>query len=460
MKRALFIIAVLVLGACVERSATTQDHEERAYSLALEVERLAGLRSLWPGFEPMTIPLAVYDGERTYLFHHPAPPEGFVPVGRAKPSGRVYEGRYPAITANTSADIGGTMSATLMLDGPEGDRSLTHLAAVAIHEAFHVYQREWHPSWQANEGDLFVYPTDDARLLALRRLETEALRRALAASESTESACWARQALALRGERFSRMDAVFAAYDRGTELNEGLATYVELRAEGRETVVLPESGFEATEVRQRAYATGPAIALLLDRFHPEWPASFEADDGQSLDQALQAALGADRRDSSDRCTFSDAEIAEAGSVARDDAAAVLVGQVERRAAFQARPGWRVVVMAADGEPLWPQGFDPLNVERVQGDILHMRFLRLGNDSGQLEAMDTQETDIEALTEGVGPHPLYNGVQRVVIAGLTKPEVTMKGEHVTVRVSGFSASFERASVHQSPKKLEVKLERRE
>ena len=254
------------------------------------------------------------------------------------------------------------------------------------------------------------------------------------------------------------MDTVFAAYERGTELNEGLATYVELRAAGRETVILPTSGFEATEVRRRAYATGPAFGLLLDRFDPEWPASFDADDRQNLDQALQAALGADRGDSSDRCTFSDAEIADAGRVAHDDAAAVLAGQVERRAAFEARPGWRVVVKAAAGEPLWPQGVDPLNVERVQGGVFHMRFLRLGNDSGELEAIDTQEADIEALTEGIGPHPLFNGIQRVVIAGLAKPEVRMDGEHVTVRVSGLTASFERASVHQSPKELVVKLER--
>ncbi len=456
MKRVYFLIVFLVVGAC----ASTQDQGKRALSLAREVERLAGLRSLWPGFEPMAIPLAVFDGERTYLFRHPALPEGFGGVALAKRGVLAYEGRHPAITANTSADIGGTTTATVLLDGFGPEQSLTDLAAVALHEAFHVYQRDRHPGWQANEADLFVYPTGDDRLLALRRLETEALRRSLATTDTAESACWARQALALRGERSAEMDSVFAAYERGTELNEGLATYVELRAKGRETLILPTNGFEATEVRHRAYATGPALGLLLDRFHPEWQASFEADDRQNLDQALLAALGANRLDMSASCTFSDAEIAEAGRVARDDVAAVLAEQIKRREAFEARPGWRVVVKAADGEPLWPQGFDPLNVDRVLGGVLHMRFLRLGNDSGQLEAIDAQEADIEALTEGAGPHPLFNGVQQVVIAGLAKPDVRMEAEHVTVRASGFAASFERASVHQSPKKLVVKLEPRE
>ncbi len=450
MTRTSLLVVFLVACSC----ASTQDRGERALSVANEVERLAGLRFLWPGFDPMAVPLAIYDGELTYLFRHPTPPEGFVPVDSTKGDVLAWEGRHPAIIANTSADIGQKTTATLMLDRSDKERDLSDLAAVALHEAFHVFQRDRHPGWKANEAELFVYPTSDAGLLASRRLETEALRRALAASGSTQSACWARRALALRADRFAGIDAVFVAYERGTELNEGLATYVEMRAKGQEAVVLPTSGFEATDVRRRAYAIGPALGLLLDRFHPRWPASFEADDRQSLDQALLAALEAD---SSDQCTFSEAETAEAGRVARDDVAALLARRIERRAAFEARPGWRLVVQALDGEPLWPQGFDPLNVERVQGGVVHMRFLRLGNDSGQLEAIDTPETDIEALTEGAGPHPLFNGVQRVVITGLAEPDVRIEGEHVTVQLSGLAASFERATVHESPRELVVNLE---
>ncbi len=451
-----YIESVQAYAAAHGGSSRPPPPGERAFSLAAEVVRLAARRSLWPGFEPRSIPLAVYDGERTHLFRHPDPPAGFVAV---RPAGdaHAYEGRHAAVAANTSADIGGTMTATLLLQGPDANRSLAELAAVALHEAFHVYQRQRHPDWQANEGDLFVYPTSDPQLLALRRLETEALRRALAASAAADSACWARRALALRGERFDRMEPAFAAYERGTELNEGLATYVELRAAGRETVALPAGGFGAAEVRRRAYATGPAWALLLDRFDAGWSASFEADDRQNLDRALRGALGADGGDASNRCAFSDTETAETGRIAGEDAAGVLRRQAERRQAFEARPGWRIVVETADGEPLWPEGFDPLNVERVEGGVLHSRFLRAANDCGQLEAMDDPETDIEALTEAFGPHPLFHGFQRVVIAGLAKPEVRIDGRHVTVRVSGLAASFERASVHHGPRELVVKLE---
>ena len=86
----------------------------------------------------------------------------------------------------------------------------------------------------------------------------------------------------------------------------------------------------------------------------------------------------------------------------------------------------------------------------------MRFLRLGNDSGYMEAIDAKEIDIEVLTEGVGPHPLFNGIKQVVIAGLAKPNVTMEDEHVTIRGPGLEATFERASVHNNPNEVIVKL----
>jgi len=252
------------------------------------------------------------------------------------------------------------------------------------------------------------------------------------------------------------MDTVFAAYERGTELNEGLATYVQLHAEGLDTVVFPPEGFEATAVRQRAYDTGSAMALLLDELQPGWPAVFEADDRQSLDEALDAALGVESGPAPGGCVFSEAEISEAARIAREDVATVRAAQVDRLAEFEARPGWRVEVRAVDGEPLWPQGFDPLNIERVQGGLLHSRFLRLGNGSSELEVLDATDVDIETFTQGAGSHPLFNGVQRVVITGLPQPQVTVDGEGVTVELPGLKAAFERAGVQENPEELLVRM----
>ncbi len=456
MKNVICIVAVLAIGACTTRSPDVGG-EERALSVAREAERLSGEHDLWPGFDPIAIPLAIYVDDQTFLFRHPAPPGGFSPVARSEPAMFIYEGRHPAVTANSSAEIGDMMTATLLLGDVPIDRSSIDLAAVALHEAFHVDQRERHPGWQANEGDLFLYPTDDARILARRRLETAALRRALAESDRSRVACWAWQALAFRRERFAAMDPAFAAYERGTELNEGLATYVQLRATGRMIVEIPIDGFAATEVRRRSYAIGPAIALLLDRFAPGWPDSLEADDQHNLDDLLEAALNKRHPDRAGGCAFTTSEIADTERIAHQDAAAVVVKRGERRKAFDTRKGWRVVIQAADGHPLWPQGFDPLNVERVEGGLLHTRFLRAGNDSGQIEAMDGDDVDIEALSEGIGPHPLFNGMDRVVIAGLAKPEIETEGGHVVIRGAGLTATFEKAVASESDTEVLVQLE---
>ena len=338
--------------------------------------------------------------------------------------------------------------------GPSATRAdLAALTAVALHEAFHVFQREQHPSWQANEADLFVYPFEDGDLLSVRRLETMAFQRSLSTTDESASACWALRALEQRQERFAVLGEPFVAYERGTELSEGLAAYVQAKAEELDTIDLPDGSFSPAQVRQRAYWTGTAIALLLDRFRPDWPIALESADDQILDEILDEAL----RDSATiDCVFRAEEIATARSVAALDVEALLAERRERRAAFESVPGWRIVIEASGEQPLWPQGFDPLNVERLEDGILHTRFLKLGSDSCELEAIDTAITDLESLTEGVGPHPLFNGVRRVVIAGLSAPEVANEGEIVTVRADGFAASFSGAEVQQSDSMLIVQL----
>ncbi len=424
---------------------------EVAARIDSEVLRLAAERDLWPGFDPRMIPLAVYDGQRTYLFRHPSPPEGFA----SGSSGALeFEGRHAAVTANSSAEIGGVSTATLIAESGEEDRSASEWAAVALHEAFHVYQRAKHPDWHGNEGDLFLYPTEDARLLAWRRMETEALRRALSKPDGAASACWTRLALGVRRERFSAMDAPFAAYERKNELNEGLAAYIQLKALGK-TPELPAGGFDATQVRQRIYLTGPALAFLLDRFDSGWRASLESDDRQFLEGLLESALG-DPAVSKPSCSFSDQETAAIEETARRDAGAVAQGRIDRRKEFDARPGFRVVIEAAQGDPLWPQGFDPLQIERVEGGLLHLRFLRLGNDSGRIEVLGSEGVDVRAFTEAVGSHPLFTGVGRAVVWLPSKPEVREEGGRVELQTPGLTLALENASVIEGPSRLRIVL----
>jgi len=447
-----FVLGAVGLLVLSTRSAGAQE-APLAPTVELEVERIAAAGSLWPGFDPLAVPLAIYDGERTWLFRHPAPPAGFVPV-----SGEVgtfaRPGRFEAVTANTSAEIGGVMTATLMVNGPRGESPPHELAAVAIHEAFHVYQRTHHPGWQGNEGDLLVYPVTNPDLLALRRLESEALRRALANREDAGAACWARVAMVQRQARFTALDSAFVEYERLTELNEGLAAYLQLRAAGSTQVDIPADGFLPEAVRQRAYHTGPAMALLLDRLSPGWQAALEQHDGQSLDGLLETALRS--TPPSAPCDFTPVQVGAARRDARIAAAGVTSDWGKRQRAFETKEGWRVLIQSAKGKPLWPQGFDPLNVDRVDGALIHTRYLKLGNDAGQMTALEEPGAEVEARTEGVGPHPMFNGVSWVEVVLSIKPAVQRPEGRLVIYGPGFSADFSNATLIESGRQLLVQL----
>lgn len=256
-----------------------------AFQVVSEVDQLAS-KDLWPSFHVRSVPIAVYDGEKTLLFRHPSPPREFTPV-RGRANVWSYDGRYPAITANTSAEIGGIATATVAQINSDADPH--RVAQLLIHEMFHVFQRTHHPKWIANEADLFLYPVTDARVASMARLQSAALQHALV--HPRDAACWARFALEKRRERFARIGTSLSEYERGTEKNEGLATYIELRAAGTpDALVWPKTPFRPDEVRRRAYTTGASVARLLDRFAPKWRTRLEHDDKPSLDELLEAAL--------------------------------------------------------------------------------------------------------------------------------------------------------------------------
>jgi hypothetical protein len=441
----------LALSAAVSILLTTPLPAQPGTALgaARQYERLAASRTFWPGFDPLVIPLAIYDGTSTWLFRHPARPADFQGSPISSIRSDVREGRHPAVIANSSADIGGVTTATLVADGTRGRLTSSELAAVALHEAFHVFQRKQHPTWQANEGDLLLYPVEDAKLLALRRLETETLRRALATTDLARAACLGRLMMSYRTQRFGAMDSAFVAYERGTELNEGLAAYIQLLALGRTTVDIPRQGFAPGDVRLRSYTIGPAIAFLLDRIRPRWQYSLEAHDRQKLDEVLAGSLVGAAKSPNGGCALPAAEVAAITEQAQRHAADVVTSRTARRKAFDARTGWRVIILAAEGKPLWPQGFDPLNIERVSDGLLHTRFIALGNETCKATAIDEDGVDIEAFTEGFGPHPLFNGIRRAVIAGLGKPVVTPNGDRVTIVTSGLQLECLRGQITVMP-----------
>jgi hypothetical protein len=428
------------------------------YAVVAEVDRISALAPLWDGFDPRRVPVEIFDGGTTFLFRHPSPPPEFISLSSRR-GVYAFPGRHESVTANAPAKLNGVWTATAML-ASDAKRSLREQAALVVHEAFHVFQRERHPDWSGNEVELFVYPFEDAEGLSLRRLESLALVRAESARARGESGCWAATAIKLRRERFARLTAGAAGYERGTELNEGLASYVEARAAGRakrSRLSADEFGVEA--IRQRAYESGLSLALLLDRFAPGWQRRLETGDERSLDELLEASLSnpsaasprAARR--TPTCEFT-ADVRDAVAKRAKDETVLLVARRETaRRDFLAQPGWRLVVVVGEGAPLFPQGFDPLNVSRVgASEILHARFLKLGNAAGSIEILSRG-----SLTEGSGSHPLFGGVRRLTVTGLqSEPAIETSGERVRISAQGLKGEFRGASISRDAQMITVQL----
>ena len=412
----------------------------RAVAVAAEVRRLDP-GALWPGFDPSKIPLAIFDGERTFLFRHPHPPTEFGPV-LGLPDTRVAPGRHALVRANTSISLGGVATATVLLD-VAGKQPIRESAVLAIHEAFHVFQAERHPKWGGNEADLFTYPIDDPVLLQLSRLEAESLRRALAARDRRGAACWAAAALELRRRRFAALGESGSLYEQGTELEEGLARLVESRARGKSSEpVIPENDFAPGDVRSRSYAVGHALGVLLDRFAAGWDAVLERAGEKTLDGLLEQALA--NEPAGRPCRFPARETADALERAKRSVELARLTRAAIRDDFFAKPGWKIIVVAGS-EPLSPLGFDPLNVERLgPGEVLHTRWVKLGNSAGSLEVLDGR-----AVTESAGKHPLFEGVRRATVTGLAEePEVRETATGVVLKAAGVTAEFRGARLERT------------
>jgi hypothetical protein len=429
--------------ACTCTCPARADEPAPACAPAIMAELRAAIaqRELWPGYDPLAMPVAIFDGANTHLFHHPAPPEGFAPSAD-DPQVAVYPGRHPLVVANSAVELGDVTTATFMPNVGAGGTARAD-AAVIAHEAFHVYEYAHHPAWSANEAELFTFPKGDPAWLAARRLEQEAYLAALAAPETQACQAWAAQALAERAAWAGVLTAEQQGYLRELERMEGLAAYLQTVVEHPDAPdpgILGSSDFRAAETRRQSYYIGTLQALLLDRLAPGWRARLEADDTQYLADMLAAALPA----GTSPAALAPGQLAQAQTQAQQASADYAASLAQQRADFDALPGWRVIVIAAAGAPLWPQGFDPMNVASLGGgELLHQRFLRLGNDSGSLELLGGQ-----ALTAPAGAHPLFTGVARAEFHGLDELEVDEAGPGVRLAGDNFTLDFSGASVSQT------------
>lgn len=441
------MLELLFVTCCIQVAVPLQPAVD-PFAILEQVRRFDD-GGLWPGFAPARTPIGFFDGSRSYLVGHPQPPAEFAPVV-GHPGSVVFEGRFDQFRANTASRINDVWTATFQVDD-DSSRPLSSWVGLVVHETFHVFQREngggW---WNVNEADLFVYPFDDAKLLALRRRETEVLRRALAARAEGEALPWVAAFNEIRHERAQQMPPNALAYERGIERLEGLADYVQYRAVGGQPN-LPEapSGYAAEATRKRCYDVGSACGLLLDGINPTWSASIPA---HWVDEVLESAVA----DTTVRAGQLEPEVLQAIYEAADrDARAVQQSREVEREEFLTQPGWQIVVECADERPMFPQNFDPLNVRVVSaGEILHSRWLKLGNESGEIEVLNHA-----CLTKGPGPHPLFNGVNSLTITGLgVAPTVTESDNELSITVEGIRLHLRGAQLATEGDRLLVSLGR--
>ena len=113
-----------------------------------------------------------------------------------------------------------------------------------------------------------------------------------------------------------------------------------------------------------------------------------------------------------------------------------------------------MVIAKPGAPLFPQGFDPSNIDRLDAHlVLHRRWLKLGNAAGSIETLNRA-----SVSEGAGEHPIFNGVRIFTIAGLAdEPTVRDQNGAVTIQADGVHGEFKSARAVRNAHEITVTLQ---
>ena len=345
---------------------------------------------IWPGFRPDTIPTLYVIPRLAKLFAQwrDTLPTGFFPLSGA-PNAAWTDTRTVSFPP-------GRIIAFLSVDSASSPGAVVGLA---LHEEFHAYQRASATRGRrfgAGENSMLVatYPAFDVANEAAFALEGRILGRALRARSLPDARRFAREFVAVREDRYARLDSTVVEFETAAELNEGLAQYAMLRglrelargdparfgvaaaAEAAQEAALLDSllAVGPRSIRRRFYATGSAIALLLDRIaDSSWKSRLVREDA-TLHAMLADAAG----------YRGGTELARLRRDAERAVAALAARRRAQRDSILAQPGLRLVFDPSrlpGGRTSWCS-FDPQNVlQTAEGELLHMRMLRVCSSAG-------------------------------------------------------------------------------
>lgn len=410
--------------------------------------------SIWPGFRPDTITLAmVLPARGTLLLHHRgALPKEYVLVDSLE--GIAFRPSADRGAASTGTSLGGRPVAQVVVNALDHVR----LLPLALHETMHVFQRDairegrrfgnGEASWLVSR-----YPIFDADNEVGMALEGRVLASAIRAANVRDVRRLAREYVALRDRRSRRLEPDFATFEAMAELNEGLAEYAMVQGErfvgaetGRARLGRLDSLTAGVDrsIRLRFYATGSAIAALLDRLAGSaWKARMVAAD-RTLFEELAVTSGA--RDAERLALDAASTRYDRTRLAAETDTMLARVRRTRRATVDSllhRDGLRIEIDASrlPGRSIGLCGFDPQNMLQVgDGSVLHTRWLKVcgGGLDGEFTTPVVQGAGaarLEALV-GAGASP------RWVADGAPFDPTTLSGARTVtgLRLESTTATF--------------------
>jgi len=425
----------------------TENPVADVFELMDEINRVKN-DTLWPGFYPGEIPTAIFDGINTYLFKHPSPPEAFI-VLKEKEDVWVFKGQHSQVRGNSRVQLNGIWTATSVLRTHSrltGEKySKQNMAGIIIHEQFHVFQRLTHPDWRPNDGHLFNYPLDTPQMLAIRRLETEALRRAAIARSHEEAYGWVKETLRWRYKRHHLLDDVLIQYEGELQRFEGLAEYIECISGGKDLTRIPvDPGFAPGAIRHLGYLMGRWTAVILDRLDPDWKETMESGQAEYLHEILETTASS----SNHTCVFSDEEQESYFQKAKE-AVEDRRNTVQRlRKEFDSQQGYRIEIVSFKTPLNLVMFFADRTEALSQRELLHRFLLMLRNDNGAITVRE-----LRSITENDGS----TGVEKLTIGGITeKPLIENIEGKIKITAKGFHAEFSEAEVKEHRNGIRIVL----
>lgn len=239
--------------------------------LGLELWKLfINQAELWPGWDHAKTPIAFHDQDRAVLFGHSNPTTEFI---KKEGEGIIFHTACPkpvSFTANSSVELNGEPTATIMWHPREEEAML----ALISHEAFHAYQMATGcPFGQISAA--MKYPVNNPEVQALAETEGQLLYNALQHKESLNHV---ESALDARAARQKLLSTEVATFENEVELGEGLATYVEIRCAGHNSTPWNSKIQSLQKLNKKAwgadrlrfYYSGMAWALLCDKYAENW----------------------------------------------------------------------------------------------------------------------------------------------------------------------------------------------